>query len=324
MFSGVHLHYEIDTCEKAARLLMSTIPSGHPLNNFLVESYALNLRSLIDFLYWEPRRDDVNAIEFVKSKSEWLAARGAKPPPVLSEARTRADKQIVHLTKKRFADGAPEKNWKPGIEIAVLVDGLRLFLAHADPGRLHPVVAEAVARLATLVPPEVKEPSPGLSTSPPLETLSLPTKKGTDVSTTAPTRAFGDEPPRVIAAIYVNASLRAGSSRGWGNSVRLFAWLCVVVGLIVALGYPFYASSETERRYDAWVKRELESMDVARIRVVERLLHEQIATRQALRPLFLIIPVWPGVTAGACTTAFGILLLAILRRPKGANKDETR
>jgi hypothetical protein len=30
------------------------------------------------------------------------------------------------------------------------------------------------------------------------------------------------------------------------------------------------------------------------------------------------------VTAGACTTAFGILLLAILWRPKGANKDETR
>jgi len=194
-FSGVHLHYEIDTCEKAARLL-STTPSGHPLNNFLVESYALHLRSLIDFLYWKPKQDDVNAIQFVKSEGKWLAERGAKPPKVLSEARTRADKQIVHLTKKRFADGAPEKNWKPGIEIAVLVDGLRLFLAHADPDRLHPVVAEAVARLATLVPAEIKEPSPGVVISPPLETLSLPTKKGTDVSTTAPIRAFGDEPPR--------------------------------------------------------------------------------------------------------------------------------
>jgi hypothetical protein len=99
--------------------------------------------------------------------------------------------------------------------------------------------------------------------------------------------------------------------------MRAFAWCCVVAGLILALGYPFYASSETGRRYDAWVKREIESMDVARIRVVERLLHEQIATRQALRPLFLIVPVWPGVIAGTCTTAFGILLLAILRRSKG-------
>jgi hypothetical protein len=113
----------------------------------------------------------------------------------------------------------------------------------------------------------------------------------------------------VLRASYSNHHRRPASKVGFFRSL---------------LGYPFYASSETERRYDAWVKRELESMDVARIRVVERLLHEQIATRQALRPLFLIIPVWPGVTAGACTTAFGILLLAILRRPKGANKDETR
>jgi hypothetical protein len=99
--------------------------------------------------------------------------------------------------------------------------------------------------------------------------------------------------------------------------VRAFAWCCVVAGLILALGYPFYANSETERQYDAWVKREIESMDLARIQVVERLLHEQIATRQTLRPLFLIVPVWPGVTAGACTTAFGILLLAILQRSNG-------
>jgi len=137
-FSAKHLHYEIDMCYQAATLLPSAAPEN-VLNNVLVESYALHLRNLIEFLYWSPTRDDVNAVHFVKSKTEWWSSRGAIPE-VLATAKIRADKQIAHLTKKRFADGAPEKNWTPGTEIAALVDGLRLFLRHADPNRLHPVV----------------------------------------------------------------------------------------------------------------------------------------------------------------------------------------
>src|SRR5262249_8838764 len=143
-----HLHYEIDMCYQAAVLLPTAAPDN-TLNNVLVESYAIHLRNLIEFLYWTPRRGDVNAVHFVKSESQWLDVRG-DIPAVLADAKPRAAKQIAHLTEKRFADGAPEKNWTPGIEIALLLDGLRLFLEHADPIRLHPKVAKAVASLATL------------------------------------------------------------------------------------------------------------------------------------------------------------------------------
>jgi hypothetical protein len=187
-FSKVHLHYEIDMCHRAAALLPGAAPE-HVLNNVLVESYALHLRNLIEFLYWPPTRDDVNAVHFVRSETEWVSSRGPTPE-ILATAKTRADKQIAHLTEKRFADGSPEKNWTPGVEITALVDALRIFLAQADPGRLHSVVGDATARLEGLVrrTPDAEMPSEFLA-----EQSGL--RPRIDVGTTAPTRPFNSEGP---------------------------------------------------------------------------------------------------------------------------------
>jgi len=46
-------------------------------------------------------------MHFVKSKTVVVVTRGDSW--VLATAKIRADKQIAHLTKKRFADGAREK-----------------------------------------------------------------------------------------------------------------------------------------------------------------------------------------------------------------------
>jgi hypothetical protein len=146
MFSGVHLFYEIDMCRRTASLLAGA-PDG-VLNNVLVESYAIHLRALIEFLYGNPKHtDDLSAIDYVREQKPWLDARGAIPAP-LKDARDRAHKQIAHFTKKRFADGARQKQWQPGLEIPALVAGLRLFLKHADHRKLHPNVSQAVASFA--------------------------------------------------------------------------------------------------------------------------------------------------------------------------------
>ena len=70
---------------------------------------------------------------------------------VLQVARKRADKQIVHFTKKRLNPGAPETQWAVVLETAALVEGLRLFLRYADPEKLDPIIADDIERLATLV-----------------------------------------------------------------------------------------------------------------------------------------------------------------------------
>jgi hypothetical protein len=60
------------------------------LNNVLVESYAIHLRTLIDFLYANPKQpDDLSAIDYGSGREPWLDARGTTPGPV-KVARERA------------------------------------------------------------------------------------------------------------------------------------------------------------------------------------------------------------------------------------------
>jgi hypothetical protein len=150
MFSGVHLSYEIDMLYRTAGYLR--VGQASAFNNAFVDSYALHLRNLVEFVYWKQPKDPdgLSAVDFVRARVAWLTARG-RPPAVLTAANERANKQIAHFTKKRFADGAVEKQWRPSVEISALLVGLRLFLQHADPARLHSNVKGTVGRLASLV-----------------------------------------------------------------------------------------------------------------------------------------------------------------------------
>jgi len=150
-FSEFHLSYEIDMCFGTAELLRPFAAPKHVLYNALVESYALHLRNLIEFLYDAPTRpDDVNAVHYVRADVEWRDVSGTTPS-LLEDAKQRAHKQIAHITEKRFADRAPEKEWRFVVELGSLLAGLRLFLQYADPERLHPKVSAAVNGLATFV-----------------------------------------------------------------------------------------------------------------------------------------------------------------------------
>jgi hypothetical protein len=90
--------------------------------------------------------------------------------------------------------------------------------------------------------------------------------------------------------------------------MRVCAWLCVIAGILVAGGAIAYAITETNAREIAWMDRETKSADVHRLRQVIRMVDE------GARPAWVIVSPWPGVAAGAATTALGILILAI-RRP---------
>jgi hypothetical protein len=147
-FSDVHLFHEINMCDRLAREANQI--RGHPiydlLKNAIVESYAIHLRSLIDFLYKDPEGDDVGAVHYVRDVEAWTVARGDRPH-VLTDARIRAAKQVAHLTRRRFLDGAPEKNWYPEVEMTALAAPLRVFAQHADPRRLHSAVVSRIEQL---------------------------------------------------------------------------------------------------------------------------------------------------------------------------------
>lgn len=83
--------------------------------------------------------------------------------------------------------------------------------------------------------------------------------------------------------------------------LRLFAWVLVVVGIVIAIGYPIYVPLENERRDRA---AEAVGWDLAR---------QGFSYSRSER--FAPLSPWPGVGVGTGTIAFGVLLLAI-RRPK--------
>jgi hypothetical protein len=76
----------------------------------VIESFAMHARTLIAFFYPDSeRKDDVSAQNFFSGN----VLPSTFPPlsPVLAEVRSRASKEIGHLTTKRIAGQPPEKNW---------------------------------------------------------------------------------------------------------------------------------------------------------------------------------------------------------------------
>jgi hypothetical protein len=149
-YSNEHVAYEIDHFFWLAQSLGSgSLSVGAPtqqdarrLNNILVEGFVLHLRNVIDFLYVKPQSTDIVA-EDLLAKDEWINIR----PPItatLEAARTRANKEIAHLTSARMAGSPPEKIWDfVGLanEIRPI---LKLMSQKAIPTRIGPNVVTAI------------------------------------------------------------------------------------------------------------------------------------------------------------------------------------
>ena len=114
-----HLHYEIGMLTDTAVCLNKGIPeletisaSGRAhaeiIKNALLESFVLHARALADFFYNDsPRPDDVVAADYV---SDW-AKRRATESPLLQGLRSRAGKEIAHLTFGRLLVKDVAKDW---------------------------------------------------------------------------------------------------------------------------------------------------------------------------------------------------------------------
>lgn len=100
--------YEIKMFRWIAKRITENVPASQE-NNAIIESFAIHTRALIDFFYEKPKQDDVVARHYVV---DW------KPPSktsILVEAKTKANKQLAHITYSRVDDARyadpDKKSW---------------------------------------------------------------------------------------------------------------------------------------------------------------------------------------------------------------------
>jgi hypothetical protein len=109
---------------------------GTLMINTLLEGFALHLRSVIDFLCprSSPQSTDITADNFCAS-GVWRPLV-SQFPHSLTTARTRANKEIAHLTSNRSLLSDQNRIWNYIQLTAEITRLLRLFRQHADANRL--------------------------------------------------------------------------------------------------------------------------------------------------------------------------------------------
>jgi hypothetical protein len=131
-----HLHYELGMLNSVAQAMVMNFAGAGVLNNAMLESFAVHVRSLIFFLFTENAKpDDVLAIHFVSDPAAFETARGVKSE-ILKNGQSRAGKEVAHLTYERLKVTAETKPWR-FVEIATELNRvMKIFLQHADQSKL--------------------------------------------------------------------------------------------------------------------------------------------------------------------------------------------
>jgi hypothetical protein len=149
-YSAVHVHYEVDHFFWLAGLLSPRVligaqstDDGRRISNILIEGFGLHLRNVIDFLYPRNLRPtDIVAADFLLN-GKWDTIRSPITETLMT-ARTRADKEMAHLTTERIFGAPPEKDWNFQALANEVRPILRLMCDNALSTRLAANVAAAI------------------------------------------------------------------------------------------------------------------------------------------------------------------------------------
>ncbi len=102
------------------------------VHNALVESFALHARNMVDFFYNDmPRPDDAVASQFFSSPHTWQTVRPSLTAE-LENAKTRANKEISHLTYSRLLVAPTDKPWPVDNIVRDIDAALTKFCETAD------------------------------------------------------------------------------------------------------------------------------------------------------------------------------------------------
>jgi hypothetical protein len=133
-----HLLYEYEMLEATVRLLASGSLGTGAVKNAVVESFVIHARNLTHFFWPRAEKpDDILARQYVRGSSAALEAELGELPEILESVRTRANKEVAHLTDKRIGLSEELKQWHL-LTIAEELDRvMKVFLKHAPPELLH-------------------------------------------------------------------------------------------------------------------------------------------------------------------------------------------
>ncbi len=127
-----HIRYEMQHLLNATDAISRQLSIHNGLQFMVLESFVIHLRNLITFLYpYTRHEEDVYAEDYFANKKIWNDLC-PKISIVLKLAKTRADKEVGHLTTSRQSGTSESKKW----DVASLTDEvmpiLRLFCESAD------------------------------------------------------------------------------------------------------------------------------------------------------------------------------------------------
>ncbi|MBI4732716.1 MAG: hypothetical protein HY781_11460 [Chloroflexi bacterium] len=110
--SSKHLFYEYSMFVSLARGMASGIFQQGIINNALLESFTIHVRTLLDFLYAteKAKPDDVIAEDYFQKPEEWHQKRPPKTE-LLQGVHRRVGKEIAHLSYVRLSITQEEKQW---------------------------------------------------------------------------------------------------------------------------------------------------------------------------------------------------------------------
>ena len=131
-----HLQYEFSMLMSVAQAFASGIAAQGWLVNALLESFVIHFRALLDFFYPpdNAKKDDVLAEDYFDDDG-WEKIK-PQLSDALTRAKTRAHKEVAHLTYARL-DVTPETKGWAFIEIANEMNKvMEVFLKNVPKNRL--------------------------------------------------------------------------------------------------------------------------------------------------------------------------------------------
>ena len=151
------LHYEVQMLLGSAQGLDPETTAEGNLHNALVESFAIHLRNMLDFLWPDKlkrKSDWVIAADFFPSPSDWEKLRPEISQQLL-DSRVRAAKEIAHLTYTRPTVDPEQKDWDVRQIANEVTRVVEKFIRHVPMQFLGPKCTELKANIR--VPFHVEE-----------------------------------------------------------------------------------------------------------------------------------------------------------------------
>jgi hypothetical protein len=136
-YSEEHLMHELSMLWETGDALLRH-KNGSVEYTALLESFAVHLRNLIEFFFFDASRDYVRAEHFLDDPASWSPAK----PAEITKLYGCGSNEVEHLTRNRISGNPPEKEWNVPSSLSIIETVAKDFVAKASAKKLYSKVRE--------------------------------------------------------------------------------------------------------------------------------------------------------------------------------------